>query len=53
MDRACRLLVVTPEGTMPPGIPRHRWVDNVKMNLEDIQWTGLNWLRLITSGGHM
>jgi hypothetical protein len=30
------LLVRKPEGKRPLGRPRHRWVDNINMNLEDI-----------------
>jgi hypothetical protein len=28
------------EGKRPLGRPRHRWVDNIKMNLREIVWTG-------------
>jgi hypothetical protein len=31
-----RLLVGKPEGKRPRGRLRHRWVDNVKMDLEEI-----------------
>jgi hypothetical protein len=30
---AYRILVGKPEGKRPLGRPRHRWVDNVKMDL--------------------
>jgi hypothetical protein len=30
---ACRILVGKPEGKKPVGSPRHRWVDNIKMDL--------------------
>jgi hypothetical protein len=42
-----------PEGKTPLGGPRHRWVVNIKMDLGEIQWsgvTGLIWLRIRTSG---
>jgi hypothetical protein len=32
----CRLLVGKPEGKRPLGTPRHRWVDNIKMDLLEI-----------------
>jgi hypothetical protein len=50
---AYRILVGKPEGKRPLGRPRHRWVDNIKMNLRGIRWggmTGLIWLRIGTSG---
>jgi len=53
---ACRVLVGKPEGNNPLGRPRHRWEDNIKMDLEEVgwgTWTGLNWLRTGTGGGHL
>jgi hypothetical protein len=51
---AYRLLVGKPEVRRPLGKPRHRWVDNIKMELGEIRrdgvWTGLVWLRIGTSG---
>jgi hypothetical protein len=45
MGRACsmngakrnanRILVGKPEGKKPLGRPRHKWVDNIKMDLRD------------------
>jgi hypothetical protein len=49
-----RILVGKPEGKRPPRRPRHRWVDNIKMDLREIGrvvWTELIWLRIGTSGG--
>jgi hypothetical protein len=39
---ACRILVEKPEGKRPLGRPRHRWVDNIKMDLKKIRWEGLD-----------
>jgi hypothetical protein len=39
-----------PEGKRPLGIPRRRWVDNIKMDLGEMGWIGLIWLRIGTSG---
>jgi hypothetical protein len=41
-----RLLVGKPEGKRPLGRPRHRWIDNIKMDLlvigfSVVEWTGL------------
>jgi hypothetical protein len=33
---AYRLLVGKPEGKRPPRRPRHRWVDNIRMDLQEI-----------------
>jgi hypothetical protein len=35
-----------PEGKRPLGRLRHRWVDNIKMDLEEICWGGVNWVDL-------
>jgi hypothetical protein len=40
-----------PEGKRPLGRPRHRWIDNIKMDLLRWDWevcTGLVWLRIGT-----
>jgi hypothetical protein len=39
---ACRILVGKPEGKRPLGRPRRRWVDNVKMDLIGMGWSGLD-----------
>jgi hypothetical protein len=26
--------------------PRHRWEDNIRMDLEDIGWEGVDWMHL-------
>jgi hypothetical protein len=35
---AYRFLMEKPEGKRPLGRPRHRFVDNIKMNLGEIRW---------------
>jgi hypothetical protein len=45
---AYRVLVGKPEGKIPLGRHRHRWEDNIKMDLREIGWTGLIWLRIGT-----
>jgi hypothetical protein len=37
------LLVGKPKGKRPLGKPRRRWADNIKMNLGEIRWCGLDW----------
>jgi hypothetical protein len=41
---ACRLLVGKPKGKSPLGRPRRRWVDNIKMDLLEIGWGGVEWI---------
>jgi hypothetical protein len=33
-----------PEKKRPLGRPRHRWVDNIKMDLREIGWNGVDWI---------
>jgi hypothetical protein len=50
-----RIFVGKPEGKIPLGRPRHRWVGNIKMHLRERQdgmlFTGSIWLRIGTDGG--
>jgi hypothetical protein len=39
-------LVGKPEGRRPLGKPRRRWVDNIKINLREIGWDGIDWIDL-------
>jgi hypothetical protein len=40
------IFVGKPEGKRPMGRPRRRWVDNIKMDLREIRWDGLNGIDL-------
>jgi hypothetical protein len=40
------LLVGRPEGKRPLGRPRHRWVDNIGMDLGEVGWGDLDWIGL-------
>jgi hypothetical protein len=33
-----RVLVGKPEGRRPLGRPRHRWEDNIKMDVQEVRW---------------
>jgi hypothetical protein len=33
-----------PEGKRPLRRPRHRWVDNIKIDLREIGWNGMDWI---------
>jgi hypothetical protein len=41
---AYRILVGKPEGKRPLG--RRRWVNNIKMDLREIGWDGMDWIDL-------
>jgi hypothetical protein len=41
-----RLLVGKPEGKRPLGRPRRMWADNIKMDLLEIGWGGVDWIGL-------
>jgi hypothetical protein len=41
-----RVLVGRPKGNRPLGRPRHRWEDNIKMDLREIGIDGVNWIQL-------
>jgi hypothetical protein len=40
---AYRILVGKPEGKRLLGRPRRRWEDNIKMDLREIGWSGMDW----------
>jgi len=56
---AYRVLVGKPEGKRPPGRPRRRWLDNIRMDLQEVgcgymDWIGLaqdkdGWQRLVSA----
>jgi hypothetical protein len=41
-----RLLVGKPEGKRPLGRPRHRWIDNIKVDLLEIAVNVVDWIGL-------
>ena len=43
---AYRVLVGKPEGKIPLGRPRHRWEDNIKMDLREVGWDPGEWIDL-------
>jgi hypothetical protein len=43
---ACRILARKPEGKRSLGRQRRRWVDNIKIDLRDIVWDGMDWIDL-------
>jgi hypothetical protein len=47
-ERRCvyRVLVGKPEGKRPLGRPRLRWEDNIKMDLQEVGYGGMDWIEL-------
>jgi hypothetical protein len=43
---AYRILVGRPEGRRPLGRPRGRWEDNIKIDLQEVGWLGMDWIEL-------
>jgi len=41
-----RVLVGKPEGKRPVGRPRRRWEDNIKMDLQEVGYGGMDWIEL-------
>jgi hypothetical protein len=42
-----RILVGKSEGKTPLGRPKRRWVDNIKMDLRETGWYGMDWIDLV------
>jgi hypothetical protein len=41
---AYRILVGKPEGKIPLEILGRMWVDNIKMDLRETEWDGMDWI---------
>jgi len=41
-----KVLVGKPEGKSPIWRPRHRWEDNINMDLQEVGCGGMNWIEL-------
>ena len=41
-----RVLVGKPDGRRPLERPRPRWVDNIKMDLQEVGCGGMDWIEL-------
>jgi hypothetical protein len=44
--KAYGILMGKPEGKRPLGKPRRRWVDNIKIDLRQIGWDGMDWFNM-------
>jgi len=45
-----RFLMGKPEGMRPLVRPRHSWDDNIKMDLQDVECGGMDWMELAQDG---
>ena len=41
------VLVGKPEGKRPLGRPRRIWENNIKMDLQEVKWGGMEWIELV------
>jgi hypothetical protein len=46
MGRACSTNGGKPEGKRQLGRPKRRWLNNIKMDLREIVWDGMDWIDL-------
>lgn len=44
---AYRDMVGRPEGMRPLARSRHRWDDNIKVDLQEVRWGGMDWITLV------
>jgi hypothetical protein len=57
MDRSCsthgrdqkcvEIFVEKSEGKRSLGRPRHKWKNNIRMDLREIEWGVMNWIHLV------
>ena len=45
-ERHMQGLVGKPEGKRPLGRPRHRWEENIKMDIQEVGCGGVEWIEL-------
>jgi hypothetical protein len=45
--KLCKVLVGKPEGKRPLGRRRRRWEDGIRMDLREIDWGSVDWIRLV------
>jgi hypothetical protein len=43
---AYKIFVGKPEGKRAQGRHKHRWEDNIKMNLRKVGWSGMDWIHM-------
>jgi len=41
---ACKVMVDRSEGKRTLGRPRHSWKDDIKIDLQEVRWEGMDWI---------
>jgi hypothetical protein len=49
---AYKILVGKPKGKRPLGRPKCRCEDNIKMDLREMEWGGMNWINMTQDRDH-
>jgi hypothetical protein len=49
-SNVCNILIGKPEGKKSFGRPRHRWEDNITIDLREIGWEGADWMNMAQDG---
>jgi hypothetical protein len=49
---AYKILIGRPKGTRPLGKPRCTREDNIRMDIKEMWWQGMDWIRLVQSMEH-
>jgi hypothetical protein len=50
LRRAYKILVEEIDGKRPPGRPIRTWEDNIRLDLVEIRWKGVDWIHLAQHG---
>jgi hypothetical protein len=46
MINGYKVYVRKPDGNRPLGRPRRRWEDNIRMDLREVGWEGVDWIHV-------
>jgi hypothetical protein len=49
MINACNILIPKSEDKRPLGRPRRKWEDNIRIDLRETGWEGVDWMDLAQS----
>jgi hypothetical protein len=45
-EKCIEILVIKSGGKRTLRRPRHKWEDNIKMDLREIEWEGVDWIHM-------